>query len=333
MKMRFVLLWALLSVCVLGAQDTPARHSDSKITYLDAVVLGLVEGVTEYLPVSSTGHLILTNELLGLNADSELEGDDGLPVIYKDHGVERPMTIKDGADAYAIIIQFGAILAVVILYWKRLWTILMGVFGKNRGGFRLLVNLLVAFMPAAVLGLLFRKFIEQYLFSPVTVAVALIFGAGLMFFVEKWRKKNLPPPETDFGPDLPDLSIRSSLLIGLLQCVAMWPGMSRSMMTLVGGYLSGLNPRRAAEFSFLLGLITLSAASLYKTAKNGPDIVKALDVGPLLVGILIATVSAAIAVKWLVGYLTRHGLNIFAWYRLILAAIVLAAYWAGWINI
>ncbi len=331
--MRFVLLWALLSVCVLGAQDTPARHSDSKITYLDAVVLGLVEGVTEYLPVSSTGHLILTNELLGLNADSELEGDDGLPVIYKDHGVERPMTIKDGADAYAIIIQFGAILAVVILYWKRLWTILMGVFGKNRGGFRLLVNLLVAFMPAAVLGLLFRKFIEQYLFSPVTVAVALIFGAGLMFFVEKWRKKNLPPPETDFGPDLPDLSIRSSLLIGLLQCVAMWPGMSRSMMTLVGGYLSGLNPRRAAEFSFLLGLITLSAASLYKTAKNGPDIVKALDVGPLLVGILIATVSAAIAVKWLVGYLTRHGLNIFAWYRLILAAIVLAAYWAGWINI
>jgi undecaprenyl-diphosphatase len=132
--------------------------------------------------------------------------------------------------------------------------------------------------------------------------------------------------EQDNGPDLHQLNIKQCLTVGFLQCIAMWPGTSRSMMTIVGGYIIGLNPVRAAEFSFLLGLITLSAASAYKTLSVGPLIVKTVPLGPLLVGILVATASAALAVKWLVGFLTRHGLSPFAWYRLGLALLVLLTF-------
>ncbi len=312
---------ALSTPAVETPQDRP------QITYADGLILGVVEGVTEYLPVSSTGHLIIANELLGLESEAVLRDRDGTIVLHKDHGEIRPMTLKDAADAYAIIIQFGAILAVMILYWKRLWYVLMGALGRNPQGLKLLINLIIAFLPAAVLGLLLRGFIETHLFGPMPVAVALIFGTVLMFVIEYWRKRNCPPPQEEYGPDLPDLSPKSALLIGLLQCVAMWPGTSRSMMTLVGGYLAGLNPRRAAEFSFLLGFVTLSAASLYKLYKNGPAIAQALDIGPLILGLFVATVSAALAVKWMVGYLTRHGLNLFAWYRLALAAAVILTFW------
>lgn len=322
---RFICMLAL--ACAAQANllaDAPAP-AKTQISYLDAFVLGLVEGVTEYLPVSSTGHLVIANDWLGLESDAELVDAQGKPVLWTDHGQSRPMTMKDAADAYAIIIQFGAIAAVIILYWRRLLGLATGLLGVNPNGLKLLINLVVAFLPAAVLGLLLRRFIEEHLFSTLTVTIALIFGAFIMFAVEKWRKNNCPPPSEDYGPDLPQLSPRSAFLIGLLQCVAMWPGTSRSMMTLVGGYLAGLNPRRAAEFSFLLGLMTLGAASLYKLAKNGREIATALDMGPLLLGLAVATVSAAIAVKWMVGYLSRRGLGIFAWYRLALAAVLIAA--------
>jgi len=325
-------LWTLALLCAaLGqahaAQSAQTAAPKTQISYTDAFVLGLVEGVTEYLPVSSTGHLIIANDWLGLESEAELVDAQGRPVLWTDHGQSRPMTLKDAADAYAIIIQFGAIAAVAILYWRRLLDIAAGAFGASPNGRKLLINLLLAFLPAAVLGLLLRKFIEQHLFSTLTVTIALIFGALIMFAVEKWRKKNCPPPTEDYGPDLPQLAPRSAFLIGLLQCVAMWPGTSRSMMTLVGGYLAGLHPKRAAEFSFLLGLVTLGAASLYKLAKNGREIASALDVGPLLLGLVVATVSAAIAVKWMVGYLSRRGLNLFAWYRLALAAVLIALLW------
>lgn len=314
-----------LGMPILKADN--AETDKNQITYADSIVLGVVEGLTEYLPVSSTGHLIITNRLLGLESEAELFDKKGEPVVWKDHGQSRPMTLKDAADSYAIIIQFGAILAVMILYRRRLWDICLGLLGRDKRGFRLMINLLVAFLPAAVLGLLLRGLIESYLFGPMPVAVALIFGSGLMFCIEWWRKRNCPAPQENYGPDLPELPIRSAFLIGLLQCVAMWPGTSRSMMTLAGGYLAGLNPRRAAEFSFLLGLVTLSAASLYKLYKNGSEIAAGLDIAPLLVGLIVATVSAAIAVKWMVGYLTRHGLNLFAWYRLALALAVILMYW------
>ena len=320
---------ALLVVLALAGpisiQAEPAVEASSRqFTYSDAAILGLVEGITEYLPVSSTGHLILTNAALGLDSDAPLPDRKGAILWIEDADSangKRPFTLANAADAYAIIIQFGAILAVVILYWKRLLTILMGMLGKDANGLRLLKNLILAFLPAAVLGLLLDEWIEAALFGIYPVIIALFAGALLMLAVEYWhRSKNSNSAQA--GPDLHELNTRQCLIIGFLQCIAMWPGTSRSMMTIVGGYLVGLSPVRAAEFSFLLGLITLTAASGYKALSVGPQIIQTVPLGPLIVGILVATVSAALAVKWLVSFLTRHGLSLFAYYRLGLAAVV-----------
>jgi len=290
------------------SDDRPA-----KITYTDAIILGVVEGLTEYLPVSSTGHLILANRFLGLDSDQPLanqSGENGAPV----------RTLREAANAYAIIIQGGAILAVLIIYWQRILDIIAGVFGRSRTGLLLFRNLVVAFLPAAIFGLLLESWIDRHLFGPLPVINALVVGAFLMLAVEKWRGRRKSETFSE-GPDLHELTVTRSLMIGLLQCVAMWPGTSRSMMTIVGGYLAGLSPTRAAEFSFLLGLVTLSAASGYKAVSEGRWMLESLDLGPVIVGILVATVFAALSVKWLVTYLARHGLGIFAWYRIILALV------------
>jgi len=284
------------------------------MSWWEAVILGLVEGLTEYLPVSSTGHLILANRALGLDSDQPL-ATSGAPAEGGPH------TLRDAANAYTIIIQGGAILAVLILYWRRILDIVAGVFGRSRSGLLLLRNLIVAFLPAAILGLLLEDWIDRHLFGPLPVVNALVLGAFLMLAAEKWRSRHRSETFSE-GPDLHELSVSRSLLIGLLQCVAMWPGTSRSMMTIVGGYLAGLSPRRSAEFSFLLGLVTLSAASGYKTVSEGQWMFQALDLGPMLVGILVATIFAALSVKWLVSYLSRHGLAVFAWYRILLALAV-----------
>lgn len=292
----------------------PKEVRPATITYGDAVVLGIVEGLTEYLPVSSTGHLILANRFLGLDSDRPI----GPPSALQD----EPRTLRDAANAYTIIIQGGAILAVILLYWRRLLDIVAGVFGKSVSGLRLFRNLIAAFLPAAVLGLLLEDWIDRHLFGPLPVINALVVGAFLMLAVERWRRRTQGPEVFSEGPDLHELSVSRCLMIGLLQCVAMWPGTSRSMMTIVGGYLAGLSPARAAEFSFLLGLITLSAASGYKTVSDGGWMIQSLDLGPVLLGILVATVFAALSVKWLVSYLSRHGLGVFAWYRILLALVV-----------
>ncbi|CAI8304745.1 MAG: Undecaprenyl-diphosphatase [Opitutia bacterium UBA7350] len=314
-----------LSAPSLVSAETSDEDPKPQFTYLDAAILGIVEGITEYLPVSSTGHLIITNAVLGLDSSAPLPDSDGNILWIKDSAQEngqRPFTLENAADAYVIIIQFGAILAVVVLYRRRLLSILMGVLGKDPNGLRILLNLMVAFLPAVILGLLLDELIESALFGIYPVVIALITGAFLMLAVEHWhRKKKSSCAES--GPDLHELTLPQCLGIGLLQCIAMWPGTSRSMMTIVGGYLVGLRPARAAEFSFLLGLITLSAASAYKTLSVGPYIIQTVPIGPLLLGILVAAVFAALAVKWLVHFLTHHGLGLFAWYRLGLAAIVL----------
>ena len=302
-----------------------------QLTYSDALILGIVEGITEYLPVSSTGHLILSNHLLGLNSDTPLSDRNGNWVMVENKdGPPQPFTLANAADAYAIIIQFGAILAVLLIYWQRILTILLGLLGKDPQGILLLRNLIVAFMPAAVLGLLLDDFIESTLFGIYPVVAALIAGAILMLIVTRWHKVKHPgeniSDETDNSPDLHELSIKQCLAIGFLQCIAMWPGTSRSMMTIVGGYLVGLSPIRAAEFSFLLGLVTLSAASAYKTLSVGPLIVQTVPIGPILLGVLVATISAAIAVKWLLNFLHHHGLSLFAWYRIGLAIMVLLTF-------
>ncbi len=312
------------SVTDASSDGLPVDEAKSQITYMDGLILGLVEGITEYLPISSTGHLILTNELLGLNEETPLYNKEGEPISIEEDGVERPFTMADAANAYAIIIQGGAIIAVVIIYWNRLMTILMGMLGKNPNGLRLLRNLIAGFIPAAVLGLLLDDFIESQLFGIGPVIIALVAGALLMLAVEGWRKKHKQGQKPDDGPDLHELTLKQCVTIGLLQCVAMWPGTSRSMMTIVGGYVVGLSPARAAEFSFLLGLVTLSAAAGYKTLSLGPQMLAALEPGPVLFGIVVATLSAALAVKWLVAYLTKHGLALFAWYRIVLAIAVAA---------
>lgn len=306
-------------VAAVPAQTRTAKADRPDIGYGDAFVLGLVEGFTEYLPVSSTGHLILANSFLKLDSSEPLLDDFGRTVPNADL---KPYTMKDAADAYAIVIQFGAIAAVAILYWQYVLKMLMGLLGRNPAGLRLLVNLVAAFMPAAVIGLLFHSAIEEYLFGVKPVIFALAAGALLMFAVQKYYdSKNVHGARF---VNMEDLNLRQSLLIGILQCVAMCPGTSRSMMTILGGYIAGMRPADSAKFSFLLGLATLTAASIFKTYKDGAAVVQTLSVAPLAFGMFVAFVSAAVSVKWMVGFLTRRGLAPFAWYRLAVAAALAA---------
>jgi undecaprenyl-diphosphatase len=285
------------------------------------VILGLVEGVTEFLPVSSTGHLIIANERLGFESDA--------PVMVP--GRDEPVPFRQAADAYIVIIQVGAIAAVALLYWKRVVKILAGVAGRDVAGLRLAINVVIACIPAGVLGLALGDLIDEYLFSTAAVAVALVAGAFLMFWVEARRKRLgglIAAKRTGVAADetnLENLRPGQALLIGGMQCLALWPGTSRSMVTIVGGYLAGLPPVLAAEFSFLVGLPLLTAAAALKTYKHGPEVLAAFGSGPVVVGLLVAAVSAAIAVKFLVGFLTRHGLAAFAWYRIALAVVLVVA--------
>lgn len=287
-----------------------------------AVILGLVEGMTEYLPVSSTGHLILAASLMGLD-DPE---------------------VKPAVDAFNIVIQGGAILAVLGLYRARVIQMLRGVAGVvkigsgDAIGLRLAINLLVAFIPAAILGVALDARISHYLFHTGPVLAALALGGVYMILLDRWRAKRdaaTPPPDTD---GLASLTPAKALIIGLFQCIAMWPGTSRSMMTITAGVIVGLKPKDAAEFSFLLGLPTLGGACIYKLAKNlsdtsRPNMFETFGWAPILVGMAVATVSAAIAVKWLVAFLTHHGLAPFGWYRLILCAVLGGLVLAGVVHI
>lgn len=277
-----------------------------------AFILGVIEGITEYLPVSSTGHLIVAQRIMGIGIGSAES--------------------KAAADAFAVCIQGGAILAVLGLYSKRVLQMIQGVLGKNPEGLRLAINIIAGFIPAAVLGVLLNHWIKDHLFGMWPVVAAWIIGGAGILAVAWWRKRN--PPRSG-GSELTDLTLKMALLIGLLQCVAMCPGTSRSLMTICGGLLVGLSIRAAVEYSFLLGVVTLTAA----TAKDAID--KVDDIGkynvlfggtklmiheygvlPMAVGIVAAAVSAAIAVRWLVSYLQSHGLSAFGWYRIALGLII-----------
>ena len=282
------------------------------MTILDAIILGLVEGITEYLPVSSTGHLIITASLLGLDRDEAM---------------------KSAVDAFNIVIQGGAILAVLGLYRVRVLSMIQGLLGRDVAGRKLFINLVIAFLPAAVFGVLLDDLIEAVLFKPWPVITALAVGGLLLIGMKRWQDRVFAAADGDDDDaharftDIEHLTWKQALLVGMLQCVAMIPGTSRSMMTIVGGMLVGLRPKHAAEFSFLLGLPTLGGACVYKAMKSGDEIA-ALGAVTIAVGIAVATVSAAFAVKWLVGYLAKHGMALFGWYRIALA-IVLAGLWLG----
>jgi undecaprenyl-diphosphatase len=263
-----------------------------------AILLGLVEGITEYLPVSSTGHLLVAQRLLGIPESA-------------------------AANAYAIAIQGGAIVAVVGLYRRRLVQMLAGVRGGNRDGGRLLVSVLVAFLPAAVIGFVVDDWVEAHLFGPWPVVAAWIAGGLVILGLARHRPAG--------GAPLEGLTWRQALVIGFLQCLALWPGTSRSLVTILGGLLAGLSLLAAVEFSFLLGLITLGAATAFKAVQQGEAMVGSYGIVPILLGFAMAWGSAALAVRWMVTWLGRHGLGIFGWWRLVAGVVVGGLLVAGWL--
>lgn len=289
-----------------------------------AVILGLVEGITEYLPISSTGHLILAASLLSLDQTPES---------------------KAAVDAFSVVIQGGAILAVLGLYWPRVVSMVRGVFARDIAGARLVINLILAFLPAAVLGPLLDDAIEDHLFRPWPVLLALLAGGIWMIWIDRWRSRNHALGEhaalIPGGLTIDRLSPAQALGIGLFQCIAMWPGTSRSMMTIAGGTMLGLRPKEAAEFSFLLGLPTLGGACLYKLVKNitraaesnSPNLFESLGTLNVVLGIAVATVSAAFAVRWLVNFLNRHGLAAFGCYRIALFVALAVLIATGMVRI
>ena len=304
------------------APATPVIVAAPQLTWSESVILGLVEGVTEFLPVSSTGHLIVANHFLGLEDERQLTDATGRPRWIKPPSAKepagRPLTTKAAAKAYTVIIQIGGIAAVVVLYWSQLWSLALGLCGMDRNGTKLLRNVVLAVLPAAVLGLTLDDWIDEHLFCTEAVIGALVVGAGLMFAVDRWQRRSRWSQASSRQPH--ELRPSEALLVGGLQCLAMWPGTSRSMMTIVGGYCVGLKPVQAAEFSFLVGLPTLAGAALVKGYKTGPAMLEVFGWGPVLLGIVVAFLSGALAIKALVSALTRFGLSPFAVYRILLAA-------------
>ncbi|QDU71918.1 undecaprenyl-diphosphate phosphatase [Mucisphaera calidilacus] len=274
----------------------------SDMSWWEAIVLGVVEGLTEYLPVSSTGHLILAQRAMGLDGPA--------------------------ANAYAICIQGGAIIAVLGLYAGRVKQGVLGSLGavglrkeKDPAGARLAWNLIVAFIPAAILGKLFDDKIEMYLFGLWPIVTAWVVGGVAILAVDVWRSKR-GVSEGREAKGIDDMTWRMALVIGLLQCVAMWPGTSRSLMTIVAGVLVGMSLAAAVEFSFLIGVVTLLAATVYKAIDAGPVMLEAYGWTPMIIGSVAAWASAVVAVRWMVDYLKQHGLALFGWYRVALGVVV-----------
>jgi undecaprenyl-diphosphatase len=261
---------------------------------LYALLLGVVEGLTEYLPVSSTGHLILTDRLLGLDGD--------------------------GIKAFEIVIQLGAVLAVLVEYRRLLTERVAGLFTGKPESKALLLALVTAFVPTVVLGLALHHAIKTYLFGPLPVAGALVVGGIVMIAVDRIRVRRGIVGLTG----LEHVTPKRALAIGLGQCVSMWPGSSRSMCTIVAGQLSGLSTATAAEFSFLLALPTLGAATLFEGLKARHEL---LDVGlvNVAIGLVVSFLVAWGVIAMFIRYLQRRGLEPFGYYRIVLGAVV---FWA-----
>jgi undecaprenyl-diphosphatase len=256
---------------------------------LRAVVLGVVEGLTEFLPISSTGHLILAADLLG--------------------ATEERWTV------FNLVIQTGAMLAVVWEYRSRFFRIDPGLYR----------NLLVAFMPAAVLGLLLGNYIKAYLFHAVPVALAFIVGGIVILLVERNPQKHFRVAETR------TMSWLDALKVGVAQCFALIPGTSRSGATIIGGMLFGLSRKAATEFSFFLAVPTLIAAGLYDLWKHR-EMLSAADAPVFAVGSVVSFISAFVVIRWLVRYVASHDFKPFAWYRIAFGVVVLLTAWLGWVD-
>jgi undecaprenyl-diphosphatase len=314
--LRFALgLWLLSSLPAIAAGETrsPAEVR-ADFTYGRALVTGTVEGITEYLPVSSTGHMIISDRLLGVSNDPHVT------VSGLTDRKGRPISLERVADDYIVIIQLGAILAVIVAFFGRIRSLLSGLCRGERRSLDLAMAIVVAFIPAALLGFLFKDAITAYLFSVEVVAVALLVG-GLVILI---AERVLPKSVTNESDEVATIGWRAALTVGLCQCFALIPGTSRSLATILGGRVAGLSHAAATEFSFLVGLLTLSAASVYKMWALGPALTQVYPAGPASVGLLVAAVTAFVSVKWLVGYVSRNGLGVFAWYRIALGGAILA---------
>ena len=262
-----------------------------------AALMGVVEGLTEFLPISSTGHLILAGSLLGLTGDK--------------------------VKVFEIAIQTGAILAVIIVYWQKIRETLVAL-PSSRQAQRFAGNVLIGFLPAVVLGLLFGKAIKAHLFTPQVVATAFILGA----FVILWAESR--PQSAARVQSVDDMTPLDALKVGLVQCFAMIPGTSRSDATIIGGMLLGLSRKAATDFSFFLAIPTLIGAGVYSLYKERA-LLSWADAPMFGVGLLFSFISAWICVRWLLRYIASHSFVPFAWYRIAFGLIVLLTWWTGWV--
>ena len=269
-----------------------------------AIVLGLVEGVTEYLPVSSTGHLLVTNEILGLGGT---ESEDA------------------ALDAYAICIQAGAILAVFVVYLDRIRQMVDGLLGRSDEGRQILLAVIVAFVPTALIAVAVFDVVREQLFGPTPIALAwFVGGLGILALSRSGFFDRA-------GTELAGITLRQAAMIGVLQTFAVWPGTSRSLVTIIAGLLVGLNLRSSVEFSFLLGLVTLSAATVFAGLSDGQAMIDNFGYLTPVIGLIVAFVSAVIAVRWMVAWLNERGFEIFGWYRLAIGLAAFAAIGLGWL--
>jgi undecaprenyl-diphosphatase len=259
-----------------------------------AVILGIVEGVTEFLPVSSTGHLILATELLGFDAAKW--------------------------EAFNVIIQLGAILAIVVLYWRTFWAVIEGLLRNQAASWRFVRNILIGFLPSAILGFILIKHIEALLGNALVVAVALIVGGIAILVIERLAKRS-------DVVGVAEMPLATAVGVGIVQCLAMIPGVSRSGATIMGGLSLGVERRTAAEFSFFLAIPTMIGATTLEFAKHHDDIMAGahgVGFGAVAVGFVVSFIVALVVVRAFVHYISRHGFAPFAWYRVIVGAAALA---------
>lgn len=268
------------------------------IVALKALLLGIVEGLTEFLPISSTGHLILVGDLLNFNDET--------------------------GKVFEIVIQTGAILAVCWEYRSKIGSVLAGLVRKEPTAIKFTLNLVIAFLPLAVLGLLFGKYIKAHLFQPIPVALAFIFGALIIFWAEK-REHKIRINDVD------ELTPWDAVKLGCAQAFALIPGTSRSGSTIIGGLLIGLSRKAAAEFSFFLAIPTLILASLYDLYKHR-DLLSSHDLPVFAIGTVAAFISALLAVRGLIRYISHHDFTVFAWYRIVFGLVVIGSAYSGLVQ-
>ena len=265
---------------------------------IKAAIMGIVEGLTEFLPISSTGHLILAGSLLGFDDDK--------------------------AKVFDIAIQTGAIFAVILVYWQKIRTTVAAL-PHQRQARQFALNVLVAFLPAVILGLLFGKAIKAHLFTPVVVASAFIVGGLIILWAEKRQKRN---PATVRIHEVESMTTMDALKVGLVQCLAMIPGTSRSGSTIIGAMLLGLSRKAATDFSFYLAIPTLIGAGGYSLYKER-GLLSLADLPMFGVGLLFSFISAWLCIRWLLRYIASHDFVAFAWYRIAFGLVVLATAWSG----